>query len=107
METDTVALDSQSPVVERRPPPQRLVQVELKFLDSSWVDVRDAGGKRLAYGNISEGRLVSIKGKPPFSVFLGNADGVRIEYGGEPFDFSSFTNGIYARFQLGTEQGNP
>ena len=81
-------------------------EVKLKFSATSWVDLRDANGQRLLYENVNEGREISVQGKPPFSIFLGNADGVEIDYGGKPFDFSAFTNGIYARFELGVEQLN-
>lgn len=77
--------------------------VMFQFDASSWVDLRDADGKRLLYEHINQGRQVSVKGKPPFSVFLGNAEGVRVEYDGKPFDFSAYVNGVYARFSLGTD----
>ena len=83
-------------------------EVKLKFSATSWVDLRDANGQRLLYENVNQGREISVQGQPPFSIFLGNADGVEIDYGGKPFDFSAFTNGIYARFELGVEQlGQP
>ncbi|MDJ0955559.1 MAG: DUF4115 domain-containing protein [Arenicellales bacterium] len=81
-------------------------EVKLKFSATSWVDLRDANGQRLLYENVNKGREISVQGRPPFSIFLGNADGVEIDYGGKPFDFSAFTNGIYARFELGVEQLN-
>lgn len=80
--------------------------VKLEFSATSWVDMRDAEGQRLLYENVNQGRQVSVEGKPPFSVFLGNAGGVAIEYDGKPFDFSAFTNGVYARFELGTQFEN-
>jgi len=77
--------------------------VMFEFDASSWVDLRDADGQRLLYEHINQGRQVAVEGKPPFSVFLGNAEGVRIEYDGKPFDFSAYINGVYARFSLGTD----
>lgn len=76
-------------------------KIELEFTTGSWVDLRDADDKRLLYEHVNQGRRISVEGKPPFSVFLGNAEGVRIEYEGKPFDFSEFANGVYARFSLG------
>ena len=80
--------------------------VKLRFNAGSWVDLRDANGQRLLYENVTEGREISVQGNPPFSVFLGNAEGVQIDYAGKPFDFSAFTNGVYARFELGLEHAN-
>ena len=103
------SLPVEAPATEQpQPTPQdelgRLVK--LKFNSGSWVDLRDANGQRLVYENVTEGREISVQGNPPFRVFLGNAEGVQIDYAGKPFDFSAFTNGVYARFELGLEQGN-
>lgn len=81
-------------------------EVRLTFTVASWVDLRDAEGRRLLYKNVDEGQKVSVRGQPPFSVFLGNAEGVQVEYQGQPFDFTAFTNGIYARFELGAAHTN-
>jgi cytoskeleton protein RodZ len=83
-------------------PFENVKRVDLSFSDASWVDLRDADGQRLLYEHVNQGRSISLEGNPPFSVFLGNAEGVRIEYDGEPFDFSGHTRGVYARFTLGT-----
>lgn len=79
-------------------------EVSLNFDAASWVDLRDADDKRLVYEHVSQGRRITVEGTPPFSVFLGNAEGVRIEYEGKPFDFSEFANGVYARFTLGDDE---
>ncbi|MDA9982086.1 helix-turn-helix domain-containing protein [Gammaproteobacteria bacterium] len=99
---------SPSPVQNKKPvaKPGKGRTVKLEFSATSWVDMRDAEGQRLLYENVNQGRQVSVEGKPPFSVFLGNAGGVTIEYDGKPFDFSAFTNGVYARFELGTQYKN-
>lgn len=76
-------------------------KISLQFDAASWVDLRDVDGERLIYEHISQDRRMTVEGNPPFSIFLGNADGVRIEYEGKPFDFSEFKNGVYARFSLG------
>ncbi len=99
------AISSTPPGAEKKPASEagRGRAVMLEFSATSWVDLRDADGQRLLYENVNQGRQVAVEGQPPFSVFLGNAGGVAIEYDGEPFDFSAFTNGVYARFELGTQ----
>jgi len=67
----------------------------------SWVDVRDAQGNRLLYEVINAGRSVTVEGNAPLSVFLGNVEGVRVEFNGQPFDVSPFRRGEVARFTLG------
>ena len=45
-----------------------------------------------------------IKGRTPFSLILGNSQGVRVIFDGEPVDHSAYTRGNVARFQLGDRQ---
>jgi len=67
----------------------------------SWVDIRDARDNKLLYETVPAGRVVTLDGDAPLSVFLGNAAGVRLEFDGKPFDASPFTRGQVARFTLG------
>ncbi|MFQ5995484.1 MAG: RodZ domain-containing protein [Acidiferrobacterales bacterium] len=69
--------------------------------DASWVDIRDARNNRLLYTLLPAGRRVSLVGAPPFRVFLGNPDGVKLEFEGEQLDASVFKRGVVARFTLG------
>jgi cytoskeleton protein RodZ len=79
-------------------PRSRLV---LQAVQESWADVRDAGDNKLLYENIPAGRRVTIEGVAPFNVFLGNADGVRVEFNGKNFDIARYKRGQVARFTLG------
>jgi len=78
----------------------------LHFQQDSWADVRDAAQTRLLYTVISAGKVIRLGGTPPFSVYLGNASGVRVEYNGRPVDVSSHQRGPIARLTVGngTEQ---
>lgn len=76
-----------------------------QFNDRSWADVRDAGGKRLLYRSFSRGRRVEIQGQPPFSVFLGNARAVQVEYMGDVVTPDPNSGRLYARFVLGAPSG--
>lgn len=76
-------------------------KIVLAFDGTSWVDVRDVDDKRLLYQSMTEGRSVTVEGKPPFRVFLGNAKAVRMYYSGKPVDVAAHQQGLYARFVLG------
>ena len=65
-----------------------------------WADVRDANGERLLYETIPAGRTVAVDGVLPLAVFLGNAEGVRVEFNGRPYDVSRHRRGEIARFTL-------
>lgn len=92
------------PVAAVPPPPANpnvaLARVVLRVREDSWADVRDAEEHRLLYQTISGGRVVSVQGVPPISVFLGNVDGVQVEYNGKPYDAQRHKRGPVARFTL-------
>lgn len=96
----TPRLPSQAPAVEIDPntPRSRLV---LYVTDESWAEVRDARGQRLIYETVAAGRVVTLDGVAPFQVFLGNAEGVRVELNGRAYDVLRHKRGQVARFTLG------
>jgi len=78
----------------------------LKVTATSWVDIRDARGNKLIYETVPAGREIPLEGLAPFSVFLGNADGVGVTVEGKAFDFSSFKRGLTARFKIARPAGS-
>lgn len=74
--------------------------------EASWADIRDARENKLLYTLLPAGRMVTLVGTPPFNVFLGNPDGVGLEFDGEYFDASKYKSGIVARFTLGASATN-
>ncbi|MDR3414963.1 MAG: DUF4115 domain-containing protein [Nevskia sp.] len=62
----------------------------LNFKSTSWVRVEDASGKVLLSGVIQSGDRQTVAGKPPYSLFLGNAPGVSVEYQGRPVDLRAY-----------------
>lgn len=77
----------------------------LKVVATSWVDIRDARGNKLIYETVPAGREIPLEGLAPFSVFLGNADGVEVQVEGKPFDFSGSKRGLTARFKIARPAG--
>lgn len=63
----------------------------LRFEDNSWVRVQDADGRMLLSGLVRKGTTHSLDGKPPFSLFLGYAPGVSVQYQGRAIDLSPVT----------------
>lgn len=73
----------------------------LDFKDTSWVRIEDADGKMLLTGVIQAGATQVLTGKPPYSVFLGNAPGVAIEYQGRRIDLQPYVkDNSTARFSV-------
>lgn len=93
-----------TPVLAAVGPRGRLV---LRATQESWADVRDARQGRLLYENLTPGRVVTLEGVSPLSVFLGNAEGVQVEYNGQAVDVSRHKRGPMARFTLGEAPSPP
>lgn len=74
--------------------------LDLEFKADSWVAVRDAEGKRLAWETVKAGSSRHLRGNPPLKVVLGNANAVRVTFEGEQFDPTPFTSGRIARFSV-------
>jgi len=60
-------------------------EVEIMFQADSWTEVTDARGERLFYDLGSAGTGARFSATLPLSVFLGNADGVRLLVDGIPY----------------------
>jgi cytoskeleton protein RodZ len=64
--------------------------IEVHFNADSWVDIRDATGRRLIRSLGVAGATKEVEGVAPFQVLIGYGPGVELNYNGEPFDFSKF-----------------
>ena len=75
-------------VVEQQPEPVSaeplLVKLTLSFSEECWVEVSDTQN-RLIYGLEKPETSVTVEGEPPFRLFLGNVQAVKLELGGEAF----------------------
>ena len=69
----------------------------------SWIDVRDSTGERLIYRTVNRGEDIRLRGVPPYSVFIGSAEGVRVEYRGKEVPFEAHESGLFARFEVGVQ----
>lgn len=84
------------------PEPQPVgTQLVLAFEAISWARVEDASGKSLLSGVIAAGETQTLDGRPPYSIFLGNAPGVKVSFGGLPVDVAPFVkSNSTARFSV-------
>ena len=100
---------AETPSATPEPPPLDpsvpLARLVLYMHEDSWADVRDAQQRRLLYETIPAGRVVTVEGVAPIRVFLGNVDGVTVEFNGQPYDPARHKRGEVARFTLGQPNG--
>lgn len=75
-------------------------RIVLSFDAESWVEIRDGAGKLLLAQLNPAGTEKVIRGSPPFSVVIGNAQHVRVTYDGEAFDLTPHIRVEVARFTL-------
>ena len=73
----------------------------LRFDESSWVEVRDAAD-RLIHADLGEpGQTATVAGSAPFSVVVGYAAGVRLDFNGDPVPLLPHTRENVARLVVG------
>ena len=68
---------------EPAPLPPGTVELRFEFSEDCWLEVTDAEDRQLAYRLQQAGDVVRLRGTAPVSVFLGNAEGVRLALDGE------------------------
>lgn len=80
--------------------------VTFVFEGECWVEVRGRGGE-LVHGDLGrDGETVTVSGRAPFSVLLGNPNVVDVTFNGEPVSVDPGRPGQVARFQVGADGGS-
>ncbi len=73
----------------------------LQFNGDSWIVIKDVTGKKLATGLKRAGQTLSLKGQPPYNLFLGNGRVVDVSIHGKKYDHSRYINNKnIARFSV-------
>jgi cytoskeleton protein RodZ len=81
-------------------PAASVPQLRLVFEQTSWVEIRDGRGKVVLSELNQGGSERLVEGRPPFSLVVGNAAHVRIDYNGKPVDLLPHTQSDVARLTL-------
>lgn len=79
---------------------QALRSVTLSFAEQSWVQVKDASGRKLLSQLNSPGTQQVVEGQAPLSLVIGNARHVQLTYDGQPIDLAPYTKVDVARLTL-------
>lgn len=75
--------------------------LNLTLIDNCWLKVSDSEGKVLAIGMKSAGNQLTLQGKPPYKLILGNATAVNATYQGESVKITPNPRNNSARFSIG------
>lgn len=82
------------------------LRLVLTLTHRSWVQIDDAKHHQLAYGLLPAGTHQVLQGTPPFSVFLGYAQGVQLKLDGHAVDMTPYIRSNHtARFHLNASPG--
>jgi cytoskeleton protein RodZ len=77
--------------------------IRLSFEGDSWVEVKDGRGKLLLSRINRPGTEQVLRGKPPFSLTIGNAAEVKLVYNNKPVDLARYTNAYGGTARLSLE----
>lgn len=72
----------------------------LRITTDSWIEIFDSLENRVFVNLGREGQVLALRGTAPFTILLGFAEGVTVEFNGELFDAAPYTKGSIARFSL-------
>lgn len=79
--------------------------VRLVLSHACWIEIFDTNNEKTFYDLARAGQTLNLNGTAPFSVLIGNADAVSVEFNGALFDITPHVTGIgIARFTLGENQ---
>lgn len=112
---DAPASDAQAPDAQAAPMPAALLAdasaaqaavssgnetLVFSFTEPSWVEVRDRGGQIIFSQTSPSGSRREVAGQPPFSLVIGNASRVTLQYKGRPIDLTQRSRDDVARLTL-------
>jgi cytoskeleton protein RodZ len=103
-QTAAAAPAALTPVETAIAPGTGRARLRLSFSADSWVDVRDASGKRVYAGNGAANSVKTIAGAGPMRVYLGSGNGVQLEINDRAVAIGrQFFAGDEARFEAGAD----
>ncbi len=101
-----IALPQETPAGQPVPtlaapaPSSGAVELHFTFAAESWIEVRDRNNRILLSQLNSAGTEQRVEGRPPLSLVVGNAHGVRVTYKGTPIDLAPHIRVEVARLTL-------
>ncbi len=101
LDTDPVAVPEAVAEIPAAPEPRpRETRLSLRLDEDAWIDIRDATGRKLAFGLLGAGTRRELRGVPPLRLKIGNADAVHLQVDGRDYDLSPHMRGDVARFRI-------
>ncbi|MHB1358245.1 MAG: helix-turn-helix domain-containing protein [Rhodocyclaceae bacterium] len=76
------------------------ITLQFVFHGRSWVEVGDVTRQKLHSAENLAGSRLTLTGRPPFDIVIGNAGKVTLTYAGRPIDLAPYTRAEVARLTL-------
>jgi len=76
------------------------VQLQLRMLNDSWVEISDAAGERVEFDLLRSGQSHQYLVQLPLDILIGKASAVDVMLNGMPVDLSPHTRGNVAKLKL-------
>ena len=76
------------------------ITLQFVFHGRSWVEVGDVTRQKLHSAENPAGSRLTLTGRPPFDIVIGNAGKVALTYAGRPIDLAPYTRAEVARLTL-------
>ncbi|MDP1605372.1 MAG: DUF4115 domain-containing protein [Rhodocyclaceae bacterium] len=102
-ESSAVVSPTAAPLSAEASPAQAAVgEITLQFIfhGRSWVDVGDVTRQKLHSAENPAGSRLTLSGRPPFDIVIGNAGKVTLTSAGRPIDLAPYTRAEVARLTL-------
>ena len=74
--------------------------LKIEVSQTSWIEVKDKSGNKLLSENVKAGEARTVSGNGAVYVWVGNVDGVKVMFKGQPVNLKPHTSGKTARFTL-------
>jgi cytoskeleton protein RodZ len=81
----------------QRPGPHRLV---VRTEEEAWIEIKDSADRMLVSSLNPPGSERVVRGRPPYTVVIGNASSVRVTYDDKPVDLAPHTRADVARLTI-------
>lgn len=86
-----------APAPAPRPGPHRLV---VRTEEEAWIEIKDSADRMLVSSLNPPGSERVVRGRPPYTVVIGNASSVRVTYDNKPVDLAPHTRADVARLTI-------
>ncbi len=96
VEPPVVPKAASEPVVPKAGPHRLVVRTE----GEAWIEIRDSLDRMLISSLNPAGSERVVRGRPPYSLVIGNAANVRVTYGDKPIDLAPHTRHDVARLTV-------